>query len=390
MILQDPTNLRIPGPTPVPPEVVEAMFQPVVPHRGTDFAELFRELLEQLKRIFHTEHEVFVIAGTGSTGWEASIVNTLSPGDAVLAAVSGNFGVRFVAALIALGLYGGGPGLTQRALARLIPYGYPGDRIVRYIEDDPARPMRAVGTGVDPNAFGGLMMVGFVLAIGQIASRNRIVPIPVGVAVAGATGAAMLLTYSRGAWVGAAVGVFVVLWYCARRWLIPLIGLGVVLVFLGVGAGFVERLWLGIRLEDPATRLRLQEYDNAWQIIKQHPWIGVGFGDAPSLDLQAGVSSIYLTVAEQAGLLGPLLFLTFILVVLLNSGLELYQHRDGRSDDLLVTLFATFAAILTVGLVDHYFFNIRFVHMVAVFWIVAGLLVALTTIRRQAGEMRRG
>jgi aspartate aminotransferase-like enzyme len=94
---QDPTKLRIPGPTPLPPQVIAALSQPVVPHRGPELTPLFIELREQLARIHGTSGEVFVIAGTGSTGWEASIVNTLSPGDKVLAAVNGGFGERFVA-----------------------------------------------------------------------------------------------------------------------------------------------------------------------------------------------------------------------------------------------------------------------------------------------------
>jgi aspartate aminotransferase-like enzyme len=95
-MLNDPRDLRIPGPTPVPPQVMEAMQQPMVPHRGAMFARLFAELQEQLKRIHGTKHDVFVLAGTGSAGWEASIVNTLNPGDKVLAIVNGNFGERFV------------------------------------------------------------------------------------------------------------------------------------------------------------------------------------------------------------------------------------------------------------------------------------------------------
>ena len=97
MVLTDPTNLRIPGPTPVPPQVVEAMSQPIIPHRSAAFAEMFEGLLASLKRIFNTKDDVYVVAGTGSTGWEASIVNTMSPGDTVIAAVNGNFGVRFCA-----------------------------------------------------------------------------------------------------------------------------------------------------------------------------------------------------------------------------------------------------------------------------------------------------
>jgi aspartate aminotransferase-like enzyme len=104
MVLTDPTNLRIPGPTPVPPEVVEAMSRPIIPHRSEEFGEMFEGLLASLKRIFNTQDDVYVITGTGSTGWEASIVNTTSPGDTVIAAVNGNFGVRFVEVATRFGL----------------------------------------------------------------------------------------------------------------------------------------------------------------------------------------------------------------------------------------------------------------------------------------------
>src|SRR5690606_32912012 len=68
------------------------------------------------------------------------------------------------AAALGLVLYAGGPGLTLRVLSRLIPYGYPSTRIVRFVEDDPAKPMRLISTSVDPNPFGGLLAVVFVLA----------------------------------------------------------------------------------------------------------------------------------------------------------------------------------------------------------------------------------
>lgn len=96
MVLKDPRDLRIPGPTPVPPEVIAAMSRPVLPHRSAEFSAVFNDLLEQLKRIHQTKHDVFVIASTGSAGWEVSIVNCLAPGDKVLSGVNGNFGVRFV------------------------------------------------------------------------------------------------------------------------------------------------------------------------------------------------------------------------------------------------------------------------------------------------------
>jgi polysaccharide biosynthesis protein PslJ len=291
------------------------------------------------------------------------------------------------AALIALGLYAGGPAATERVLARLIPYGYPGWRIVRFIEDDPTRAMRAVGTGVDPNSFGGLLMVGFVLAVGQLLVRGRTLPLWAATGIAVVSGLAMLLTYSRGAWVGAMAGVGLIV-LLRRPWLaLPIGALGVVAVSLGVGAGFVQRLWLGFTLQDPATRLRLAEYRNAWEIIRRHPWFGVGFGDAPSIELQAGVSSIYLTIAERAGLIGLTMFLAAVGVIFWRGlRASTASHSDARAD-LAVCFTGALAAALTVGLVDHYFFNPQFPHMATLLWIIAGVIVALT--RMQDGALRR-
>ncbi|MBA2454898.1 MAG: O-antigen ligase family protein [Chloroflexia bacterium] len=162
------------------------------------------------------------------------------------------------AAGLSLVLYAGGPGITERALVRLVPYGYPGSRIVRYIEDDPGRPMRAVGTSVDPNSFGGLLMVGFVLGAGQLFGRSPVVSRWLSGPAVALCGMAMLLTYSRGAWVGAAAGLGVILIVRRRAWLPALGALGVAAVVLGAGAGFVDRLWQGFTLQDPATLLRLQ------------------------------------------------------------------------------------------------------------------------------------
>jgi O-antigen ligase len=283
------------------------------------------------------------------------------------------------AAMLGLALYAAGPAFTERVLVRLVPYGYPGGRIVRYIEDDPARPMRAVGTSVDPNSFGGLLMIGFVLAAGQLLVRNRTIPAWLAGPAAGMCGLAMLLTYSRGAWVGACAGVVVIV-VLRRPWLLlPMGGLGVAAVVLGLGAGFIERLWLGLTLQDPATKLRLDEYGNALAIIREHPWFGVGFGDAGSIELQAGVSSIYLTIAERAGLVGLSVFIVVAGVIAWRGLRGAWRENRSEDADLALCLTAAFIAALVVGLVDHYFFNPQFAHMAAMFWILAGAIVAMVS-----------
>ena len=88
-------NLRIPGPVPCPPEVIDAQTRPLIDHRGEDFAHMLKSLVRRLKRIFLTENDVFILTSSGTGALEASLVNTLSPGDKALAVVTGFFGQRY-------------------------------------------------------------------------------------------------------------------------------------------------------------------------------------------------------------------------------------------------------------------------------------------------------
>ncbi len=90
-------NLRIPGPTPVPADVLEAVGRPMVDHRGRHFAELIQRVAAHLKEFFRTESDVLILSASGTGGMEAAVVNTLSPGDKVLAVSIGAFGDRFAA-----------------------------------------------------------------------------------------------------------------------------------------------------------------------------------------------------------------------------------------------------------------------------------------------------
>ena len=84
--------LQIPGPSIVPERVVRAMSQPLIDHRGPQFAVLLGDVLEGLKKLFKTaQGQILLFPGSGTGGWEACIVNTLSPGDQVLGCVNGHF-----------------------------------------------------------------------------------------------------------------------------------------------------------------------------------------------------------------------------------------------------------------------------------------------------------
>ncbi|HEX7104251.1 MAG TPA: O-antigen ligase family protein, partial [Nitrolancea sp.] len=177
-----------------------------------------------------------------------------------------------------------------------------------------------------------------------------------------------------------------VLAFLRYRWLIiPGMVAALGMAAFGLGAAFVHRFWLGITLQDPATKLRLREYQNALAIIRDHPFFGVGFGNAPSINLQTGVSSIYLSIGERVGLIGLAIFLITIAVIGL-SGLSSWRRRSETPEgEMLLGLLAALCSALTVGVFDHYYFNITFPHMAALFWIICGMILALAA----PGRMRR-
>jgi len=90
-------SLRIPGPTPLPDEVLKAMSKQMINHRGVEFQQILHEVTARLKELFQTKNDVFLLTGSGTGGLEAVIVNTLSPGDKVLSVSTGVFGERFAA-----------------------------------------------------------------------------------------------------------------------------------------------------------------------------------------------------------------------------------------------------------------------------------------------------
>jgi alanine-glyoxylate transaminase/serine-glyoxylate transaminase/serine-pyruvate transaminase len=96
--------LQIPGPTNVPDRVLRAIDFPTMDHRGPEFAELGKAVLEGMKRVFGTRGEVVIYPASGTGAWEAALVNTLSPGDAVLMYETGHFASLWQKMALKLGL----------------------------------------------------------------------------------------------------------------------------------------------------------------------------------------------------------------------------------------------------------------------------------------------
>jgi len=96
--------LLAPGPTPVPPEVLLAMAQPIIHHRTPQFEAVFAEVQSGLQRLFQTRQEVLILASSGTGAMEAAVTNTTSPGDRVIVVNGGKFGERWGKIAAAYGL----------------------------------------------------------------------------------------------------------------------------------------------------------------------------------------------------------------------------------------------------------------------------------------------
>ncbi|GAA3707037.1 aminotransferase class V-fold PLP-dependent enzyme [Oceanisphaera sediminis] len=96
--------LQIPGPSPVPDRILRAMDYPTIDHRGPEFAELGKEVLAGIKRMFKTESPVVIYPASGTGAWEAALVNTLSAGDKVLMCETGQFATLWHELATKLGL----------------------------------------------------------------------------------------------------------------------------------------------------------------------------------------------------------------------------------------------------------------------------------------------
>jgi aspartate aminotransferase-like enzyme len=93
--LAEKRYLMTPGPTPVPPQVLAAMAQPIVHHRSPDFKPTYKQCLERLKEIYRTDGDVLLYTASGTAGLESVVANLTSPGDRIVVVSAGYFGERW-------------------------------------------------------------------------------------------------------------------------------------------------------------------------------------------------------------------------------------------------------------------------------------------------------
>ncbi|HEY1409793.1 MAG TPA: O-antigen ligase family protein [Promineifilum sp.] len=283
------------------------------------------------------------------------------------------------AAIIAIGLWLIPDTAANDLLNQLTRLGYPGGWVIRYIEENPELSERAIGTSVDPNSLGGLLLMIGALVGPQVVTRKPLFRRPITWVMAGLVFVALVLTFSRGAMLGLAAGLGFVAVARYRR-LIPYMALAALLLLvLPVTQGYIGRFAEGFQGTDLATQMRFGEYKDALILIGRYPVFGVGFAGAPDIDLYLAVASVYFTIAGRMGLFG---LLAFLAVVGTLFGYAFMYRKAARADELggaiWLGLHAAVAGALVAGMFDHYLFNMDFHHAVTIFWMILGMAAAAT------------
>lgn len=88
-------NLRIPGPTPLPSQVLSSLSQQVISHRGKSYEKIHKEIVTNLQYFFQTKNPIYLLTASGTAGLETAVVNFFSPGDTVIFFTCGEFGNRW-------------------------------------------------------------------------------------------------------------------------------------------------------------------------------------------------------------------------------------------------------------------------------------------------------
>ena len=139
--------LQIPGPSPVPDRILRAISLPTIDHRGPEFGALGLKLLAGLRQIFQTQHPVVIYPASGTGAWEAALVNTMSPGDALLMYETGHFATLWHKLAQRLGLAPellGEAGSDDTGLPISWRRGVQADLIEQRLRADPGHAIKAV------------------------------------------------------------------------------------------------------------------------------------------------------------------------------------------------------------------------------------------------------
>ncbi len=289
------------------------------------------------------------------------------------------------AALIGIVLWMMPDRMAEAILVRLSVIGYPSGGVIRYVEQNPELPERAIGTAVNPNSMGGFLVMIAALAAPQMVSNEPLFGKQwISYVFFAILGMCLVLTFSRGSMLALGATLFVIAALRYRKLLWIMIAVGLLILLLPWTQFYIERFVEGFQGADLATQMRFGEYTDALRLITRYPVIGAGFTGAPDIDLYLAVANVYLTIASNMGLVGLSAFLLLMIAVFAYAWNS--RHALAGRPQMYAIWMGSWAGLLGAlvnGLFDHYFFNLEFGHAVALFWVYVGLTLAVSRAARR-------
>lgn len=268
---------------------------------------------------------------------------------------------------------------AEALLNRLGRFEYPTGGVLRYRQDySRILNERAIGTWIDPNAFGGFLLMAGAVTAPQVFATRPVLPRWISGSALGTIVIALFLTDSRGSMLSLGVA-FVFIAALRYHRLLWIMALAVALsFFLPMTQRYLDKIEAGLTNRDLETQMRFGEYKDALTLIGRHPVIGVGFSGTPEIDLYLGVANTYLTIASHMGLVGLLAYLLMMGSPFAYSAV----HRQAIAAapalaDLWLGLAAGVVGALAGGMFDHFYFKIDlFQPTMTLVWALLGMMLA--------------
>lgn len=281
-------------------------------------------------------------------------------------------------ALLAIGLYLLNDTLAESLLVRLQRIGYPGGGVIRYIESTPELGERAIGTWIDPNTLGGLLATAAALIAPQVFARHPVLKYRwLTFTSLGVVTLALMLSSSRASFLALAAGLSIIAVLRYRRYL-PLLVIAAALLFLlPQTQGYIDRIFQALQGADLATQMRIGEWTDSLNLIRQYPIMGIGFTGTPTAAVYTDVANMYLIMANQIGLVGVLFFLLAMGSVF-RYGYRAWQYARVHPELESIHLgyhIALFTALVN-AFADLYFFRQDFQASITWFWLIVALCLA--------------
>jgi O-antigen ligase len=271
------------------------------------------------------------------------------------------------------------PDITAEAiLVRLSRIGYPAGGVIRYIESNPALGERAIGTWVDPNSLGGVLAIGAAMIAPQVFARKPVLKYRwLTFAILGTVTLALFLTNSRASFLAFSSALVVIAFLRYRRFIPLLILGGVALLFLPQTQFYIDRLIQAFQGADLATQMRIGEWTDSLNLIRQYPLFGIGFTGTPTNNVYTDVANMYLIMANQIGVTGVIIFLIAMAGVFWY-GWKAWQYaqHDPELDSIHLGYQVALMTALVNAVADLYFFRMDFQSSITWFWIVVALAIA--------------